>query len=296
MKKIKYLYDYFKYLKNPIKCLLFKFGLINNVEIKLKSCNKSIKINDEIILNKIMVLLANRQKCLSDDLINFLEELSSDKKIIQWYGANILNFKEMNLKNLDYYYFFEYFRDDTIQEFNINYSKRTVIDIGSNVGDSCLFFAINGAEVYGYEPVKYLYNYSLEIRELNPQLKKKIHLFNLGVSDNVGELKIENLDSVANYKESESYTVELTTINKILEMNNIPADILKMDCEGAEFDIILNSDLSNFKDIIFEHHSKMVNKNYRLLTEKLESQGFKIDIQKFSTQNFEDYGLIHAYK
>lgn len=293
--KIKYFHDYFKYLKNPISCLLFKFGLLDNVELKLKSPNKSININDEIILNKLMIILANNEN-ISNDLINFFENLCSDKKIIPWFGANILNFRELNLKSLDYYYFLEYFLDESFQEFDINYSKRTVIDIGSNVGDSCLFFAINGADVYGYEPMKNLYDYSLEIKKLNPQLADKIHLFNFAVSDHVGELKIENLDSVLNYKDGESYTVELTTIDKILETNNIPADILKMDCEGAEFDIILNSDLSEFKDIIFEHHSKLVNKNVHLLTEKLELQGFKINILEFSTQKFEDYGLIHAYK
>ena len=114
-----------------------------------------------------------------------------------------------------------------------------------------MFFAINGGEVYGYEPVKYLYNYSLENRNLNKNLKDKIHLFNLAVSDKVGTLEINDLDSTSQYRDNNSYTVNVTTIDKILEENNIEADILKIDCEGCEFNIILNTDLSDFDNILF---------------------------------------------
>lgn len=48
--------------------------------------------------------------------------------------------------------------------------------------------------------------------------------------------------------------------------------------------------VSEFKNIIFEHHSKFVNKNFQQLTEKLELQGSKIDTIKFNNQNFEDLG------
>ena len=85
-------------------------------------------------------------------------------------------------------------------------------------------------------------------------------------------------------------------LEKILKENDIDEDVLKMDCEGCEFNIILNTDLSEFNDIIFEHHSKLVNKDYELLIHKLKSQGFKINKLEVETENFDDFGSIHAYK
>lgn len=295
IKKIRTLLDYFKFFKNPISCLLFGFGLISKVEVKLKNTDKTINVNDIFVLNKIRTIFHNK-KSLSDETINFFNDVYSEKKIIKWLGANILNLHELNLKNINYYYFSEYFIGEYWNEFGIDYSGRTVIDLGSNIGDSSLFFAINGAEVYGFEPVKYLYNYSLEIINLNDNLKDKIHLFNLAVSNEIGELKINDLDSTSEYRDTNSYTVEVTTIGKILKENHIDADVLKMDCEGCEFNIILNTDLSEFNDIIFEHHSKLVNKDYELLIHKLKSQGFKINKLEVETENFDDFGSIHAYK
>ena len=71
-----------------------------------------------------------------------------------------------------------------------------------------------------------------------------------------------------------------------------------MDCEGCEFEIILNEDLTMFNEIVFEHHSKMVGKDYKPLIEKLEKEGFKINTYEVaaSKQSFDDIGIIHAYK
>lgn len=51
-----------------------------------------------------------------------------------------------------------------------------------------------------------------------------------------------------------------------------------------------------FSDIIFEHHSKMVKNDYRILVKKLESEGFKIKKYDSFGFDFEDMGFIHAYK
>ena len=71
-----------------------------------------------------------------------------------------------------------------------------------------------------------------------------------------------------------------------------------MDCEGCEFEIIHNEDLTMFKDIVFEHHSKIAGKDYKPLIEKLKKDGFKIDTYPVaaSNQSFEDIGIIHEYK
>lgn len=141
------------------------------------------------------------------------------------------------------------------------------------------------------------YEYAFKLMELNPNIKHKMHFFNFGVSDKPGKLIINSMDSTNDYRNSnDSYDIDILTLDDILIKYKIKPDILKIDCEGCEFNIILNTDLSSFKDIIFEHHSKLVNNDYKLLIDKLRSQGFKITKLTDPNSNFEELGLIHAYK
>lgn len=295
IKKINDFLDYFKYLGNPIQCLLFKFGIKKEVMLKFKNTDKTVKITKEKLLNRLMEMMPFLDT-ISNEYIEFISELDSNKEIISWAGVNIINFMEIDV---DYsnYPFFEYYFDDYYESFDINYENRCVIDIGSFVGDTALIFAKNGAKVYGYEPVKKNYNYSLKFKEVNPNIKNKLHFFNMGVSDKIGKINIESMDSTNTFKkENDSYEVDVTTIEKILEENNIEPDILKIDCEGCEFNIILNSDLSNFNHIIMEHHAKFVGKPHTLLINKLKDQGFKIKELSIENQKFDEFGLIFAYK
>ena len=90
----------------------------------------------------------------------------------------------------------------------------------------------------------------------------------------------------------------MITIKDILNDYDFSPDILKIDCEGCEFEIILNEDLSMFNDIIFEHHSELTGKDYKLLIHELKKQGFKINtyITHIATKSFDDVGIIHAFK
>ena len=293
-KKIKYLLDYFKLLKNPVSCLLFKFNVIHNVEVKFKGSNETVYLNKNSVINDLMGML-QYQDNITSEFIDFINALNSKNKIISWAGGNIFNYTEVDLSNT-HVVFFEYFNRGYWSDFEIDYKNRCVIDVGSHIGDSCLYFAANGANVYAFEPVKYLYDYSLKLKDINPELSDNMHFFNKGVSDKSGILSIESMDSTSAYLKNDKYDVEVTTIEDILNDYNIQPDILKMDCEGCEFNIILNEDLSDFNDIIFEHHSKIVGKDYNLLIDKLKSEGFKIKKMTYGSTDFEDMGLIHAYK
>jgi hypothetical protein len=74
-----------------------------------------------------------------------------------------------------------------------------------------------------------------------------------------------------------------------------------MDCEGSEYDIIKNTDLSMFNEIIVEYHAFLTGLNPKILINKLKNQGFKvkkieIDSPDFSQNSELGIGFIKATK
>ena len=300
MSKIKYLIDYFKYLKNPISALLFKFGIKKECEIKIKTTDKKINLKTVPSLNRLMFLLISAQTEKYDELIKYIKSIDENKDTVV---INDINYK--NIYNTDFkknhpcnyeICIDEYFSDDEWDMLNIE--NKYIIDIGANVGDTALYFAKNGAKVIAFEPVTHLYELGLENIELNLDLKENIQLYNKGVGGKRGKLNIKNISTEAYINQEDSYQIDVITVNDVLEEYNFPADVLKMDCEGCEYEIILNSDLSMFNEIIFEHHAYIVKKECDVLIDKLRSQNFKIEKYPCNASNksFEEIGLIHAYK
>ncbi len=67
-----------------------------------------------------------------------------------------------------------------------------------------------------------------------------------------------------------------------------------MDCEGCEYNIILNCNLNMFNDIILEYHQALMKKPYTLLVDELKKQGF--DVKIFHDNPKDEIGIIYAYK
>ena len=301
MGKLKHLFDYFKYLRNPLTALTFKFGLKKSCTIKIKNFNVEINLTSIGVLDYIMSLLPVVKNNKHEEFVKYINDIGNNKEFllvnnIKYYNVFNDNFKKEHGHEYRVY-IAEYFSDDELDM--IDYQGRFVIDIGANIADTALFFAKNGANVVAFEPVKHLYELGLENMIINPNLKKNITFINKAVGGKRGKLSIKNMNSIEKYTDQkDSYDVEVITIKDVLNDYNFTPDILKMDCEGCEFEIILNEDLTMFNDIIFEHHSHMVGKDYQLLIEKLKKENFKIntkDSNAFNT-SFDEIGIIHAYK
>jgi FkbM family methyltransferase len=164
--------------------------------------------------------------------------------------------------------------------------NKTVIDIGANIGDSAIFFALNGAaRIIGIEPFPTNY----ELAEKNIKLNKlnNVSLKLAGCSNQRGEVNID-VDSynqtgkvflVKDYKRG--IKVPLLTLEDILDENNIHSDgsiILKMDCEGCEYESILSADentLQKFSHILIEYHH-----GYKDLKEKLQRSSFEVSVTR----------------
>lgn len=278
-----------KEVSNPVSSFLFYIGVKDNIIVKTKKIG-SFKFNSSQrdICHSLLLVLPYLKDSDNDKCKSFFEQISNGKEIIELDYFNVVR-EECGI-------FAEEFGEYPYNFKNIGKNK-VIIDIGSNVGDTVLDFASKGLNVYGFEPVKELYEISLKNRELNPSLKDRIHLFNNGVSSKKGFISIDKMDSTVDYINSkDSYEVEIITLDDIIQNNNIEPNLLKMDCEGCEFDIIRNTNLNNFEEIILEHHAGFKNDNYLDLVDILKKQGFNVDLIPLWMFDMEDIGIIHAYK
>ena len=160
-------------------------------------------------------------------------------------------------------------------------SGKTIIDVGSNIGDTPIYFALNGANtVIGLEP--FPKNYELAVKNtLSNGFSDKIKMVLAGCASKIGEITIEpdyesNIES--QLKDSaKGMIIPLLTIEEIVKRYDVPnGSILKMDCEGCEYDSILHTPdkvLQRFSHVQIEYHL-----GYRDLKEKLERCGFKTTI------------------
>lgn len=170
-----------------------------------------------------------------------------------------------------------------------------VLDIGAYIGDTAILFCKKGAKkVYAFELHPLLFEICKKNIELN-NLEKNIEFFNYGVSDVDKRVEIYNDDfcgptGTFGYRQINSakkINIELNSLAKLI--NKIERiDILKMDCEGAEFEPVLScneKDLRKIKVIAIEYHKKPT-----VLIEYLKSCGFQVVLKEKKI----DLGFIFA--
>lgn len=172
-----------------------------------------------------------------------------------------------------------------------------VIDVGSNIGDSSIYFALHGASsVIALDPIPYNYKIAKENITSN-NFNKIINVILAGCDSETRLVQIpfrqngrlmEPSDGtqlkvgfrLARYSNEERFVrVKMYSLADLLDKNNIVGKaLLKMDCEGCEYRTILYSTcetLRRFSHIFIEYHH-----GYRDLREKLISCGFKVSVSK----------------
>ena len=174
---------------------------------------------------------------------------------------------------------------------------QTIIDVGANIGDSSIYFALKGAKkIIAIEPFPANYELAKKNIALN-NLQKIIDIDLAGCSNKSGFLTVDNKKSGGGASLTSSIMgtkIPLLSLENILEQNNLNSAILKMDCEGCEYDSILKTDdeiMKKFSMIIIEYHY-----GYQNLVEKLERCGFQVE--KTSPMYYSHYhiGYIYATK
>jgi FkbM family methyltransferase len=161
----------------------------------------------------------------------------------------------------------------------------TIIDIGANIGAFTLYSVYNKNNIcYAFEPEIQNFKKLKENIEIN-NLSGKVKMYNLAIAGNKDDKKLYKFESI-----SHSFTrtgddfdiVHCTDLNSFIETNNISqVDYLKMDCEGAEFEILYSIKDEIFKKIRYmciEYHnySQKAEYNDNTLLKFLKSKGYDI--------------------
>ena len=154
-------------------------------------------------------------------------------------------------------------------EYELLNIRDRVVDVGAYIGDSAIYFALRGAKrVIAVEPHPNAYAEMLENIRLN-NLENIITPINAGLASKPGKICTKKVGVYATYNIYHKpgdcpNAVPAMTLNEIISRFVINPDnaALKMDCEGCEFDVILNDyeHVKLFKELIFEYHSYTVNK------------------------------------
>jgi FkbM family methyltransferase len=190
---------------------------------------------------------------------------------------------------------------------NLPVFGKTVIDIGANIADSSIYFALRGAKkVIALEP--FPKNYEMAKRNVESNnLSDKITLLLAGCGAKRGFVTISPHDNNKSWVGSivknsgQGFKVPLLTLEDILKQNNLQngeLNILKMDCEGCEYESILSANrdvIRSFSDIQIEYHY-----GYKDLKYKLEENGFIVSVSKpqllhpIGTSDWSYHGDIYA--
>jgi FkbM family methyltransferase len=209
-------------------------------------------------------------------------------------NSQILKERYAMKKNYDYLKQQDLFIYNEIFEWNVYDLKKEdvegkiVLDIGGNLGFFTILCHDYGAKnIVTVEAHPLIYQWLIGNTKALPNVKT----FNVAITDKCGEtVEINNKGAASSIylKEAPGEKVNTLTIEALMhdpisfidpEADDI---VLKLDCEGCEYDILLNMPdavWSRIGKILLEIHADMhpIYKGRRILLDKLEEKGFVIE-------------------
>ncbi len=191
------------------------------------------------------------------------------------------------------------------------YQKVNVVDIGAHYGYFTLFAAKNTHPASNLIAVEPGHKNFASLQKNLVDNKIEATLIQKAVTSSAGKVKLfqaaaQNLsiyDDNALLRGSSDYeTVESTTLKLILtELPDQNIDFLKLDCEGAEYDILLNAEdqlFDHINTISLEFHDlKSADKTGNVLVKRLRNLGYTIAKYTHEPTNYNlNFGKIIATK
>ncbi|QNL22364.1 FkbM family methyltransferase [Hyphobacterium sp. CCMP332] len=201
--------------------------------------------------------------------------------------------------------------DGTYNLDSLQLNECVVMDVGMNVGMASLFFSTKEfvRKIYAYEPFKPTFEIAKLNIGLNKNLQNKIEFYNYGMSSKNEEIEVEYssdhrgrtgiwgtdlvLDQIESSKKEKLELRDFNTeLERIIEENPDSPLVLKIDCEGSEYDIFRSLNealLKPVKCILMEWHKRGPDE----IVKKLKSNGFSL--LSFNSKS-KKVGMIYAFK
>jgi FkbM family methyltransferase len=167
---------------------------------------------------------------------------------------------------------------------SLSVKDRVVVDVGAFVGDSAIYFALREArKVIAIEPHTGAYKEMLDNIRLN-NLENIIVPTNAYLVSERGRARLGDYEIKGSVSTHQNYDG--------VDRYGIGSDaVLKMDCEGCEYDIVLNdyAHIKLFDEVILEYHANVGGKPGKLL--KVLSRDYRCRVVEKLGRNF---GIIHC--
>jgi FkbM family methyltransferase len=182
-----------------------------------------------------------------------------------------------------------------------------VIDVGAGLGDYTLYAAVTqpDAHIYAFEP--YPESFTLMQENLRLNAVTNAQAFDNAIAAASGELILdlsggEPLQFQSHAQKAahieKSLSVHAFSLVDALEMLDMEScDLLKMDCEGAEYSILFgtpHSVLERVQRIVLETHDNIVEYQHPDLIRFLTEHGFRVET--FPNPVYSYYGYLRAIR
>lgn len=179
----------------------------------------------------------------------------------------------------------------------------TIIDIGAALGDFVVDTAVHHPRcvLHAYEP----FPQSLALLKDNMQLNavENVTAFGEAIAKESGTMVLELLGeavqhSIVAQETTHDHAITVPSITLAEALARLPGgqcDLLKMDCEGAEYDILFNaqeSSLQGIRRIVMEYHNGVTAFSHKDLVAFLEKNGFNVALYPSTVQPH--LGLLYA--
>jgi len=174
-----------------------------------------------------------------------------------------------------------------------------VLDIGANIGDTAILFCSKGAKkIFAYEPHPFFFDLArrnIELNRMNDRIEARA--YGVGSKDEVVILRDDSeLGPTGSFGTKGSEKTRENRLN-IVKFSSIIADIgdvdvVKMDCEGAEFGAILSCPphlLRKIKAMAIEFHDDPA-----AIMGHLTESGFNVEIIDDAPSKYGRRGLLLA--
>jgi FkbM family methyltransferase len=160
----------------------------------------------------------------------------------------------------------------------------TVVDLGAAIGEFAIAAASHPvSRVLAFEPSPA----SVALLHENASLNRleNIEIFDLAVSDKAGTARLdtsgEPLQMTTRAGNAQSIEVRSITLSEVLALAGGEIDLLKIDCEGAEYEILMSSTgfvLDRIHRIVLEYHDHRADVLHTDLIRHLAGSGFEVEV------------------